>query len=63
MSGNLCDCLPVTGAGDEFDRLSENFNVMLNHITHLNDGGGLKQAFDNYCQQPKDAADQAAKLY
>ena len=45
MGGDLSGRLPVTGAGDEFDRLSENLNVMLARIADLNEGpeAGLRQ--------------------
>jgi signal transduction histidine kinase len=45
MSGDLSGRLPVNGGGDEFDRLSENFNTMLSRIADLNEG--LKQVSDN----------------
>src|SRR5690606_3586727 len=45
MGGDLTGRLPVSGAGDEFDRLSENLNVMLGRIARLNEG--LKQVSDN----------------
>ncbi|MGN6538548.1 MAG: ATP-binding protein [Mesorhizobium sp.] len=45
MGGDLTGRLPVTGAGDEFDRLSENLNTMLARIAMLNEG--LKQVSDN----------------
>ena len=32
MGGDLSGRLPMTGAGDEFDRLSENLNAMLTRI-------------------------------
>ena len=41
MGGDLSGRLPVTGAGDEFDRLSESLNTMLARIAMLNEG--LKQ--------------------
>ncbi|WP_366509697.1 histidine kinase dimerization/phospho-acceptor domain-containing protein, partial [Mesorhizobium sp.] len=43
--------LPVTGAGDEFDRLSENLNSMLARIATLNEG--LKQVSDNIAHDLK----------
>lgn len=51
MAGDLGGRLPVTGAGDEFDRLSENLNAMLARIAHLNDG--LKQVSDNIAHDLK----------
>jgi signal transduction histidine kinase len=41
----------VTGAGDEFDRLSENLNTMLARIAMLNEG--LKQVSDNIAHDLK----------
>ena len=51
MGGDLSGRLPVTGAGDEFDRLSENLNVMLARIAGLNEG--LKQVSDNIAHDLK----------
>jgi signal transduction histidine kinase len=51
MGGDLSGRLPVTGAGDEFDRLSENLNVMLGRIAELNEG--LKQVSDNIAHDLK----------
>lgn len=51
MGGDLSGRLPVTGAGDEFDRLSENLNAMLARIATLNDG--LKQVSDNIAHDLK----------
>jgi signal transduction histidine kinase len=51
MGGDLAGRLPVTGAGDEFDRLSENLNTMLARIAALNDG--LKQVSDNIAHDLK----------
>ncbi|MBZ9772138.1 sensor histidine kinase [Mesorhizobium sp. CO1-1-8] len=51
MGGDLSGRLPVTGVGDEFDRLSENLNAMLARIATLNDG--LKQASDNIAHDLK----------
>jgi methyl-accepting chemotaxis protein len=45
MGGDLTGRLPVTGSGDEFDRLAANLNAMLGRIGELNDG--LKQVSDN----------------
>jgi signal transduction histidine kinase len=41
----------VIGAGDEFDRLAENLNVMLGRIAELNEG--LKQVSDNIAHDLK----------
>lgn len=51
MGGDLGGRLPVTGAGDEFDRLSENLNAMLSRIANLNEG--LKQVSDNIAHDLK----------
>jgi signal transduction histidine kinase len=51
MGGDLTGRLPVTGAGDEFDRLSENLNAMLARIAELNEG--LKQVSDNIAHDLK----------
>ena len=51
MGGDLAGRLPVTGAGDEFDRLSENLNTMLARIAMLNEG--LKQVSDNIAHDLK----------
>jgi signal transduction histidine kinase len=51
MGGDLAGRLPVTGAGDEFDRLSENLNTMLARIAALNEG--LKQVSDNIAHDLK----------
>ena len=51
MGGDLTGRLPVSGSGDEFDRLSENLNVMLGRIARLNDG--LKQVSDNIAHDLK----------
>ena len=51
MGGDLNGRLPVTGAGDEFDRLSENLNAMLAKIASLNDG--LRQVSDNIAHDLK----------
>jgi signal transduction histidine kinase len=51
MGGDLSGRLPVTGAGDEFDRLSENLNEMLSRIANLNEG--LKQVSDNIAHDLK----------
>ncbi|MGB3386920.1 MAG: ATP-binding protein [Pseudaminobacter sp.] len=51
MGGDLSGRLPVTGAGDEFDRLAENLNTMLARIAELNEG--LKQVSDNIAHDLK----------
>lgn len=51
MGGDLAGRLPVTGAGDEFDRLSENLNSMLARIAELNEG--LKHVSDNIAHDLK----------
>ena len=51
LGGDLTGRLPVTGAGDEFDRLSENLNTMLARIAMLNEG--LKQVSDNIAHDLK----------
>lgn len=38
LAGDLSQRLPVTGAGDEFDRLSDNLNLMLERVEMLNVG-------------------------
>ena len=35
MQGNLAQRIPVTGRNDEFDRLSQNLNAMLDRIQDL----------------------------
>lgn len=51
MGGDLTGRLPVTGSGDEFDRLSANLNIMLTRIGSLNEG--LKQVSDNIAHDLK----------
>ncbi|WP_315919477.1 ATP-binding protein [Mesorhizobium sp. SP-1A] len=51
MGGDLAGRLPVTGSGDEFDRLSESLNAMLARIATLNEG--LKQVSDNIAHDLK----------
>ncbi|MFC5385371.1 sensor histidine kinase [Aquamicrobium segne] len=51
MGGDLSGRLPTTGAGDEFDRLSQNLNAMLARIDTLNEG--LKQVSDNIAHDLK----------
>ena len=45
MAGDLSQRLSVSGAGDEFDRLAENLNALLDRIESLD--SGLKQVSDN----------------
>lgn len=51
MGGDLSGRLPVSSAGDEFDRLSENLNAMLTRIASLNEG--LRQVSDNIAHDLK----------
>ncbi len=51
MGGDKSERLPVTGTHDEFDRLSENLNHMLDQINHLDDG--VKQMSDNIAHDLK----------
>ncbi|WP_068317101.1 sensor histidine kinase [Polycladidibacter hongkongensis] len=51
MSGDLSGRLDVTGTGDEFDRLAENLNTMLNRIEALM--LGLKEVSDNIAHDLK----------
>ncbi len=51
MGGDLSGRLPITGAGDEFDRLSENLNAMLTRIAALNEG--LRQVSANIAHDLK----------
>lgn len=51
MGGDKSERLPVTGTHDEFDRLSENLNHMLDQINHLDDG--VKQLSDNIAHDLK----------
>ncbi len=51
MGGDLNGRLPISGSGDEFDRLSENLNTMLGRIARLNEG--LKQVSDNIAHDLK----------
>lgn len=51
MGGDLSGRLPVSGAGDEFDRLSQNLNTMLDRIAALNEG--LRQVSDNIAHDLK----------
>lgn len=51
MAGDLAQRLPMSGSGDEFDRLSESLNAMLGRIEKLNEG--LKQVSDNIAHDLK----------
>ncbi|WP_420960163.1 ATP-binding protein [Brucella sp. IR073] len=51
MEGDLTGRLPVSGSGDEFDRLSGSLNAMLGRIQELNDG--LRQVSDNIAHDLK----------
>lgn len=51
MDGDLAGRLPVSGSGDEFDRLSENLNGMLTRIQELNEG--VRQVSDNIAHDLK----------
>ncbi|EJF86590.1 sensor histidine kinase [Bartonella rattimassiliensis] len=51
MDGDFSGRLPVSGVGDEFDRLSTNLNVMLDRIEELNIG--LRQVSDNIAHDLK----------
>ena len=51
MAGDLGGRLPVTGTGDELDRLADNLNVMLERIEALMHG--LKEVSDNIAHDLK----------
>ena len=51
MAGDRSERLPITGAGDEFDRLSARLNGMLERIVSLDEG--LKQVSDNIAHDLK----------
>ena len=51
MSGDLSGRVPVTGSGDELDRLSENLNAMLDKIEQLMTG--LREVSDNIAHDLK----------
>jgi signal transduction histidine kinase len=51
MQGNLALRIPVTGRNDEFDRLSQNLNAMLDRIQDLMTG--LKNVSDNIAHDLK----------
>ena len=45
MAGSLSERVPVRGTGDEFDRLADNLNRMLDRIEALL--AGMKEVSDN----------------
>ncbi|GGD93243.1 two-component sensor histidine kinase [Aureimonas endophytica] len=51
LAGDLGERLPVSGANDEFDRLSANLNTLLGRIALLQEG--LKQVSDNIAHDLK----------
>lgn len=51
MAGDLSQRLPASGTGDEFDRMSESLNAMLERIEKLNEG--LRQVSDNIAHDLK----------
>lgn len=51
MGGDLSQRLPVTGSGDEFDRLSVSLNAMLARMERLDEG--LRQVSDNIAHDLK----------
>src|SRR5207302_11023823 len=51
MRGDLSERLPVAGTGDEFDRLADNLNAMLDRIEALMHG--LKEVSDNIAHDLK----------
>lgn len=51
LAGDLDERLPVVGAGDEFDRLSDNLNTLLARIAQLQEG--LRQVSDNIAHDLK----------
>ncbi|OCP00429.1 MULTISPECIES: ATP-binding protein [unclassified Ensifer] len=51
MAGDLSQRLPMSGSGDEFDRLSESLNAMLGRIEKLDEG--LRQVSDNIAHDLK----------
>lgn len=51
MDGDLAGRLPISGSGDEFDRLSDNLNGMLTRIQELNEG--VRQVSDNIAHDLK----------
>lgn len=51
MQGNLAERIPITGRNDEFDRLSQSLNAMLDRIQDLM--AGLKNVSDNIAHDLK----------
>ncbi len=51
MNGDKSERLPITGSHDEYDRLSQNLNHMLDKINDLDDG--VKQMSDNIAHDLK----------
>jgi signal transduction histidine kinase len=51
MAGDLSQRLPSGGSGDEFDRMSDSLNTMLERIEKLNEG--LRQVSDNIAHDLK----------
>jgi signal transduction histidine kinase len=51
MSGDLSGRLPISGTGDELDRLAQNLNAMLERINELM--SGLKEVSDNIAHDLK----------
>lgn len=51
MAGDMSGRVPVTGSGDELDRLSENLNAMLDRIEQLM--SGLREVSDNIAHDLK----------
>lgn len=51
LAGDRSERLPLSGGGDEFDRLSSGMNDMLDQINHLDEG--LKQVSDNIAHDLK----------
>lgn len=51
MEGDLSGRLPISGSGDEFDRLSQNLNQMLERMEEMNTG--LRQVSDNIAHDLK----------
>ncbi|MBL4890436.1 MAG: HAMP domain-containing histidine kinase [Rhizobiaceae bacterium] len=51
LAGDRSERLPLSGGGDEFDRLSNGMNHMLDQINHLDEG--LKQVSDNIAHDLK----------
>jgi len=51
MAGDMHERLAISGAGDELDRLAENFNAMLERISELM--AGLREVSDNIAHDLK----------